>query len=73
MKHIYGIIQIGLLILITLKIKKIMGNQEQAAQALQNVSAQLQKIGTETSTLLDKIEALPFLHDEKHFTAQLLL
>src|SRR5438046_1762527 len=39
-------------------LEKIMASQDQAAQQLKDVNQQLQKIGTETQTLLDKITAL---------------
>lgn len=52
------IIEIGLLIFITIKIRKIMTDQEQAAADLRKVSDQLKKIGGETKSLLEKIAAL---------------
>lgn len=52
------IIEIGLLIFITIKIRKIMTDQEQAAADLRKVSDQLKKIGGETKSLLEKITAL---------------
>lgn len=52
------IIEIGLLIFITIKIRQIMTAQEQAAEDLRQVSLKLKKIGGETSTLLEKIKAL---------------
>lgn len=38
---------------------KIMSSQAQATQDLKDVKAQLVKIGAETQTLIDKINALP--------------
>lgn len=53
-----ALLQIGISYFIIQKLKTIMADQTQATADVKAISAQLQKIGTESATMLEKITAL---------------